>query len=268
MFDFLKSGSAKIQAEIEAESQRAQEAVTTEARLKEARSDALLAADPKELDRIDAQLVISSRDAGRRAERVQLLQQKLEQAKAREDEQKLDAIVARAEKARKLGEDLIRKDYAKQAAALADTLLKLRAIDTCIDDLNRALSQAGRESTVPSPNGIRQTPAREEVRTVRRTVGISDPQHPDHAEYVASSTTEHYSGGHQSTTIMLPSGKSVPRFAEVDYKENVWHAPAFAVPLYTEIKVVPSATSDQTPLYHAGNEHGEKLAKLIKELDL
>ncbi|MCQ4164702.1 hypothetical protein [Tahibacter harae] len=269
MFDFLKSGSAKIQAEIDAESKRAEEAAAADARLREARGDALLADDTKELDRIDAQLVASSRDAGRRAERVKLLEGKLAQAQEREKAQEIDAIVARAEKARKLGEELIRKDYAKQAAALAETLMKLRAIDKFIEEQNYTLANAGREGSVPSPNQIRHILGRTGTRTIRKMVGINEAEHPHNAEW---RKTEYRGGpymGNPPANVTLHNGQSVPRFMEVEVKEDYYHPPTWAAALHKEIQILPSASNDQIPLYNADARGlGEKLAKLQKDLDL
>lgn len=269
MFDFLKSGSAKIQAEIDAESLRAQEAAATEARLKDGRADALLAGDTKELDRIDAQLVASSRDASRRTERVQLLRQKLDQTQEREKTQEMDAVVARTERARKLGEDLIRKEYAKQAAALAVTLLKLRAIDEFIAHQNRLIDRAGRE-VVGSPNAIRHVAGRSEMRTVRKTVGIGEARHPHHEDW---RKTDHRGAisGTQPENVTLRNGNSVPRYMEVEYEEPYHSSPIWADPLHAAIAQLPSATNDESPLYKADardEDFFDKLQKLQKELDL
>lgn len=268
MFDFLKSGSAKIQAEIDAESKRAEEAAAADARLREARGDALLADDTKELDRIDAQLVASSRDAGRRAERVKLLEGKLAQAQEREKAQEIDAIAARAEKARKLGEELIRKDYAKQAAALADTLMKLRAIDKFIENQNWLIDRAGRP-VVASPNALRHIMPRTETRKVRKIVGIGESAHPHHEEWRQTEYRGQNLFGEQPANVTLRNGQSVPRNMEVEVVETYHHSPTWATPLHEDVVKLPSATNDETPLYFRDSPSlPEKIAQLQKELDL
>lgn len=68
----------------------------------------------------------------------------------------LDALTRQAEQAREYGERLIRNDYAKQARALAATLIKLQAIDAGIRRTNNILEAAGRTAVLDS-NMIRCT---------------------------------------------------------------------------------------------------------------
>jgi hypothetical protein len=267
MFDFLKSGSAKVQAEIDTETRRAAEAAATEASLRAARADALLADDTKELDRIDAQLATSARDASRRAERVQLLQEKLEQAQENEQEREIDGLVARADRARKIGEELIRKDYAKQATALALTLLKLRAVDGFIDDLNFRIDRAGRQ-VVASPNSIRHILPRTEVRTIKKRVGIGETAHPHHDAWLRTNFRAPHDGP-MSGEVTLHNGQKVPTYMVVEVEDSTYHAPTWAQKLQTQINELPSASNDQIPLYSVNmNGLGERLQQLQKELDL
>lgn len=268
MFDFLKSGSAKIEAEIADESKRAEAAAAAEAQLKSARADALLAGDGKELDRIDAALATSSRDASRRAERVELLQSKLQEAQEREEGERLDAIAARADKARRMGEELLRKDYAKQAAALAETLTKLRAIDHFINEQNRVLDSNGR-NTIARSNDVRHILPRSEKIRRRKRVGIAEALHPNHREWRESNYQEPSAHGPPSEFISLPSSKNVPRFTEVEYDDVINHAPTWATPVYEVIQHIPQPTSDHVPLYHYEQRASfDELQKIAEELSV
>jgi hypothetical protein len=269
VFDFLKSPSDKVQAEIAAEEKRAALATAEEAKLKTARTDALLADDQKEVDRIDAQLATIGRDAERRRERVALLTSQLEKAQERERNEDLDKVAARTDRARELGESLIRKEYAKAAAALADVLHKIHAIDVFISGQNRILEKGDREQ-INSPNAIRTKPAWTEKRMLRQRLGIDNPRHPLHDRWNAKAGfyTRDHSGTGPTYTKLLDHTE-VEAYAEVEYEVEESHTPDWKYPLYEEVKFIANAGTDRTPLFNSeSSDHHERLAKFITELGL
>ena len=147
---------------------------TDQRQLHEKRKKALAKGDEGEVSRLDAEIgkAIDLLDADiayaekvivREKDRLQVLNDDLAQAKAHEHERKMDALFNRADAARKIGEALIRNEYAQLSTKMVDVLTKLIAVNMFIRDANAELegtsSRPGDKHTrrVAAPNNIRRT---------------------------------------------------------------------------------------------------------------
>lgn len=279
-FDVNKATSADIAAEIAREQDQAAAAVAAadaaENAVQAERDAAILSGNQKAVDAIDAKLAERTgelrRSADMRTKRVELLQAKRDEALASEQLAYLDKIAADAERARLIGEELIRKDYAKAAGALATVLRKLRAIDGRMRRCNDALDKAGR-ATVETPNAIRHDRPRTEKVTTRRRVHLKDLNHPNHQEWQAVEAkrgiqiqTETESA---RETVHLPQSGEVPKWIEVDVTEEVHHAPTWAHPLYEEVKRLPAHDNPHNPIFAANEpDADERDSRLLTDMGL
>lgn len=279
-FDVTTATSAQIDAEIAREQEQAAAAVaaadSAESAVQAERDAAILSGNQKAVDAIDAKLAERTgelrRSADMRTKRVALLQAKRDDALAREEREYLDKIQADAERARLIGEDIIRKEYAKAAGAMAIALRKLRAIDWRISRCNDALDKAGR-AMVESPNAIRHDRPRTEQVTTRRRVNISNPNHPNHAEWMAVEAKRGIqiltSTESASETVHLPQSGEVQKWVDVDVTNEVSHPPTWAKPLYEEVKRLPANDNPHHAIF-AADEHdaNERDARLLNEMGL
>lgn len=279
LFDFLNSNSDSIAAEIQRERQHAETATAAAKQAEDAvqseRDNAILAGDEKTVDKIDAKLAERTGELRRKADihnkRVQLLEGKLSEAREREESQRLDTAAARAQKALKLAEEITRKEYAKQAAALALTLQKLQALDEFITAQNRVL-EAGERENVSNVTHFRHIQSTyEKVRRSGR-VEIRNQRHPNNAAYLASHITG-YNGKGDGETVVLGDGTQHPRWANVEWEEEVFVAGTWAQPLWEDIKILPPVTVNDPPFHRgeyvsdrAAEESAVARAKILAEL--
>lgn len=280
LFDFLNSGSDKLAAEIERERQSAdaanKAAADAEAAVQAERDNAILAGDEKAVDKIDAKLAERTSELRRKADihtkRVALLEGKLAEARDREEQQNLDTIAARATKASQMAAEITRKEYLKNATALAQTLTKLHALDEFIAAQNRILSDAERERVPDATHSRHVVPSVERVRK-RRRVNINDPLHPHHHE--REETYVVHVGDGTPDTVTLKSGAVVPRWVEIEFEDEVRQSPTWAKPLWLEITRLPGVGADDRPIYQHGYngnnqdveiEASKARAKIITEM--
>jgi hypothetical protein len=271
LFDFRTSDSAKLAAEIEREQQQADAAIKAAEDAHEAgqqeRNEAILAGDEKAVDKLDAKLSEKvkelRRKAGIYAKRVELLKEKHAEAIEREESGRLDAIAASAEKARKLAEEITRKEYLAAATALADVLNRLAALDEFITQQNRVLERADRDE-VHGANAFRLAPSRTEKRTSIKRVHISRPEHPHHEEHKAweaSHGSNLILGEHdgRQPTVRLPQSGEVQKHMDVSVDEEVFIAGDYAEPLWKAIKGLPGLMAGEPALYtgepNLANDH-------------
>jgi hypothetical protein len=229
----LAASSADLEKRIDDERRRLLIEQNLQVNLEGQRLAPLEAGDDEALDRVEAQINSCCDRQARIQERIEILQRRLEEAKGRENEADLDALAARADRIRIIGEKAIAK-YAELAAPLAQILHRLAAADALINAANRKLHAAGR-AIVASPNDIRCRPAQRFDRTVKRTVGIGQREHPHHDDW---------SGGGGEKTAYLKSGGDCPRFMEVDIVEHVSILGHHAEPLHETVVlpgIVPAA---------------------------
>lgn len=202
--------SGDLEARIAAERQRLLSEQNLESELTMQRLAPLEAGDDEALDRVEQNLNACCDRQMRIQERIELLECRLEKARESEADAALDHLVRRAEQARKMGDDLIRGDYTKQAVALARTLTTLSTLDAVIADVNRQLAMADRER-VANVGAFRSFPGHDITRTVRKLVGIDHVQHPGHGVGIAHRIDDGYA---------LRDGRKVPLFVEADVVET------------------------------------------------
>ena len=150
------------------------------AELRIKRTALLTTDDDSAIGKIDTEIERLQRRIGLSQERIAATEQAERDAAQQAHEQHLDALAAKAEKARGIGTALL-QDYAKHAGALAAVLAKLTALDELITESNRTLAAAGR-TTIASPNDTRCRPMSYASRTERRQVGIGQHEHPMHGK--------------------------------------------------------------------------------------
>lgn len=117
----------------------------------------------RNIDRLDAEISKVKKLIAREEDRYQVLNEDLAKAKTLEHQRRMDALYARADTARKIGEALIRNEYAQLSTKMVEVLTKLVAINVFIRDANDELkgtrSTPGdpRNRQVEAPNNIRRT---------------------------------------------------------------------------------------------------------------
>jgi hypothetical protein len=174
----LPLSSTELQTRIDAERRRLLIEQNLHVDLEGQRLAPLEAGDDEALDRVEAQINACNDRQARSQERLEILERRLIEATERERQQDLDAVAARADRARILGEMLI-AEYARHAPKLAELIERLAACDQIIEEANGILSRANRDKDmVPSPNAIRCRPRRRWTEIVRKEVGPRDPGHP------------------------------------------------------------------------------------------
>lgn len=187
----LAATSADLAKRIDDERRRLLMEQNLQVNLEGQRLAPLEAGDDEALDRVEAQINGCCDRQARIQERLEILQRRLDEARANERQSILDELRARAESAREIGEGLIRKEYAKSARQMAAALAKLDAIDAFIESANRVFDRAGENAFVESPNHIRQQPRRQTEKKVRRVVNIFHPAHPHYGKAVIPSNRQH-----------------------------------------------------------------------------
>ncbi len=212
--------SSAIEGRIRAEQQRLLIEQNIERDLEGQRLAPLEAGDDDALDQIEAGINASRDRQLRIQERIELLERRLADAQDREADRYIDQLREQADAERERGLRLIRSDYVRQARALAKTLHELALIDRRITEVNREISAAGRDDLVDSPNETRNRPTEYETVTVRRRVGIGQPEHPGHNKRRPVSSDGHLMDNPRSPTVHFADGTSMPRYMEVDVPER------------------------------------------------
>jgi hypothetical protein len=155
-----------IEKRIADERARVDQAESERSQLESKRRLALESGDNSALDRIDAELRDSGTSIGRGNELVEILKKKHQEAILAQRDAGLDALAAKADRARVAGETLIAR-YGSHASAISELLGKLQVAEEFIFESNRTLSAAGRPATI-SPNTIRCRPTTHGSRVERR----------------------------------------------------------------------------------------------------
>lgn len=185
------ASSLKIAERIAGEQKNRENAISQKSELTASRSEALAAgADDVVIDRIENDIKKAERQLARSTERLQLLEHELAKARDQEDSARLDGMATRAERARKLGEQLIHGRYRKAATEIAEILETLRAVDELIITTNIELHRAGRKAVL-SPNVSRGRETRREMRKVKRSFNPGNINHPN-AQYIAINANGKY----------------------------------------------------------------------------
>ena len=149
------------------------------AELAHERTKALEAGDDGQVDRIDVDMGIGKTAIIRARERIELLERRIVETREQERAAELDAVAARADRARQIGESLIHQ-YGEHAQTIATLLNKLTAIGTFIAQSNAKLKEANRPR-IASPNAMRCREESSVERIERRRLGVGDVLHPAHA---------------------------------------------------------------------------------------
>lgn len=218
--------SDDLEARIAAERNRLLLEQNLEVELEGQRQAPLEAGDDDALDRVEAQINASRDRQYRIQERIELLDKRLVQTKEAEHEASLDALAARADRAREIGERLITEDYRRQASALASTLARLAAFERFVEQSNEALGRAGRNAVNP-PSLIRCRPPKTWTEAVKKMVPLSDPRHPYHGR-------AHQIHNRPEFSQVTGTNEVIDSFAEVDVVEErregwVWEQPLHEV---------------------------------------
>jgi len=227
---------------------------TSESRITELnvqRQAALAGDDDTIVDKIDVELAMLSKRIQLSNERIVVAEAAEREAAELAEQDKLDAIAARADKARKLGEALL-PEYAGASLKLASILSKLSAIDNLIRESNQTLSAAGRD-VIASPNAMRCKPLTYLERTERRLVGIGEPEHPMHGK------VRHDLNGNAYDE----NGQAVPTFDEFDVTVRNIVPMVTNAPVQDEVKL-PAATIDGQTIWPRTVDH----AAVLRELEL
>ncbi len=231
---------ADFEARIAAERNRLLIEQNLEADLDGQRLAPLEAGDDAALDRVEAQINACRDRQYRIKERIELLEKRLAQAKVAEHDASLDALEARANRARELGEKLITVEYRKHATALASVATRLCAIDALIESTNRSLEKE-RRNPVGSPNFVRARRPSSTTVVVKKRVHIDDPRHPNYGirDHVTRAPQ-----GHGTPDFMLvvldpehrsPTDQRVPLWAEIDVEEDVNDIGHCPTPIHLEL---------------------------------
>jgi len=199
----------------------------------------LEAGDDAALDRVEAQINQCRDRQFRIQERMDILDQRLTQAKEREQNASLDALTEKANSAREIGERWIRTEYAKLAKAMAAGLDRLATIDAFIADANNTLTRAGR-SEVADSNTIRCRPSQYVDYTATINVSLEDSRHPHHGVAIRA-----YS---QPNIASLPgTNERVATVAQIPEQRHEMVSDDYQAPLYEAITLPPV---DPEPLSH------------------
>jgi hypothetical protein len=122
------------------------------------RSEALLNDDEAGLDKIEAELTRTQRDADRADLAAAELRRRHGEALTAERQAERDALVARAEEVQRRGLELVQKQYPRLAAPLVKLASQLWELEGEIEVLNEALRKAGDDRQVLSVERARRGP--------------------------------------------------------------------------------------------------------------
>jgi hypothetical protein len=206
--------SAEVEARIDTERNRLLDEQRIEADLLQQRIAPLEAGDDESLDRIETQINQARDRQLRIQERIELLQTRLEAAKAVEREAHLDHLQRLAEAARERAVKIIFEDYARLAPELADSLRRIEVADTLVERVNMVLRENSR-APIRASNWARCRPERRYTETVRKRFGPSERGHPHYGNIAGGSE-----GDLATAVVYLKGGGEAPALAEVDVQEE------------------------------------------------
>jgi hypothetical protein len=244
-----------------------------------ARRKAMLAdGGDAQLDEIENGIGTSRSKQLRAIERIHILGEHLVSANVEAENEKLNAIEARLDRAETRYKALIMGEYLPHATALAKVLHGLAVIDELFNQDNDKLRAGGR-AAVPSPNRMRCRPSQKIERTERRRVGINERDHPLYGK-----VDERSSGTGPSLYYEKGTGKRVETFGEFDIVRSITIPADMPFPLWKEVVMLPSACAAPDPMpgetvaraappIWRGSDHfppvtAEDAAALRTELDL
>jgi hypothetical protein len=261
----IGSAAEGIAARIAAERERLAAEEANERELID-RCKAIIAdADDATLDELELKIGSSRSRQLRLIARVDALIPQLIAANEAAQAVELDALRARADQARILGESLIR-EFAKLAKPLIPLLRKSYAIEAFIEESNQRLVAAGREA-IASPNAIRCRQGQTFNRTSKRVVGIGEPLHPHHADVSPAYL------GFGGDLVRLNDGSTCERFMEIDVVEPELVHADYPDPLHLATYlpgIRPAADDEQhaAPLWDASHATVDEAALRSIEAEL
>lgn len=153
----------QIEADIALTEQAITEARRTVEQIGARRRPLLLTNDAKGLDKLDREIAEQHQKEGRSIERLTLLRVELTRAKKADENAEIDALHARADQLRVIGETRI-LDYERAVSTVVEILRELTAIESVIESANHRLG----DRRINSPGWIRRqpvtvVPARDEI---------------------------------------------------------------------------------------------------------
>jgi chaperonin cofactor prefoldin len=263
--------SADVQTRIDDERRRLLIEQNLEHDLTGQRIAPLEAGDDAALDRVEAQINQCRDRQFRIQERLEILEKRLAESHEREAGAELDALTDRANRARELGEKLIRTEYEKHATALAGVLGKLAAVDRVIDIANLRLARAGREY-VAGPNGVRARAAVrvEKTRTVRLAPSHTEhpSQHSGDAEW--SERGREFRPGNWDNNPGWISKSTGERIEAVEITvPDFDHTPGYVPDPLIKVITLPAVQADDAPLWYGARPEVSDIdiEALMRELD-
>lgn len=174
--------SAEIEARIQNERQRLLAEQKMERELSDQRLAPLEAGDDDALDQVEAQINACRDRQFRIQERIEILETRVETARENEQSATLDKIAEQAERARFVGESLIRSEYKNLALGLREFLIKISLLQEFITRSNKTLVEGDR-SSVPGVETFRDEAETSETAIEAVRVEPYDERHPRCREY-------------------------------------------------------------------------------------
>ena len=205
------------------------------------------------VDKIDTEIETHRKRIQLSHERIAVAEQATREEEQQAEQDRLDAIAALADQARKAGEALL-PEYAGTATKLTGILTKLAAIDGLITESNRTLRNAGRP-VIASPNAVRCRVRSQVERTERRRLGVGDAQHP-----MASLAAYDRNGN----CYRKDTNEHIEPFGDFDVSVKEVIPAIINAPLQDEVRL-PSATVEGAAIWpRTAIDH----AAVLKELGL
>jgi hypothetical protein len=206
------------------------------------RKQALLDSDGRALDAADAELNSTRVAVSRGLERIELLESRLNDEREQARNAELDALAARATKAREVGEKLISTKYAAAARQISTVLGQLSAIDEFIAQANRELGKADRP-ILSSTNTVRCRPPQTTEVVERQRLGVGNPEHPYHGRAEPSQI--------RGKARVTATGEYIDSFGEFDVRV-VRRVPGHFPEALQNTVVLPSVEPDAPPFWPPG----------------
>jgi hypothetical protein len=262
---------AAIQSRIEDERRRLLIEQNLEHDLAGQRLAPLEAGDDVALDRVEGQINQCRDRQFRIQERITLLEARHLAAVDAATSAQLDALAARADRARAYGERLI-ADYAKRAPEVASLVARMAAVEGIIEESNAILHKAGRAGVL-SPNVVRCRQGRHWTEKVMRDVDLTHPAHPYHgraAPMGGISTPGNFV--RRMANIEGQSGGTCPVVVNVEVEEQRSDPGDFPDPIF-ETAFLPGVGPAELghgiqPLWADGvSRSGTALAAVLAEID-
>jgi len=249
----------ELKLKIETESAAISRAEQRKTELAEQRAQALEDGDDARVDKIDAEIAAAETGIVRARERIGILERRVIEAQDAAVAAELDALAASLNDDRAKGEKLIR-EYQRHATAIAEVLQHLAAIDTRNERGNLTLQAAGRE-TVPGPNAIRCRVGSRTMKTVRRRVGLGEPEHPMHNVAIR----DPFTGVARHPT----THQEIPAFGEFDVPTLHVVPSHYPAPLHKEVRL-PRVDADAPDIWPTdvkpADEQAEQSGSLLSRV--